>query len=136
MKIAYQLASFSCGVEFIKRSCNSVGKFNKGKGDELYLYTKIKSLKNGGRVERKAGSGRWKNLKRGEQITQGDRTIAYRTTLTYYVVKDGKEERTCWSMHEYRLHRKKSERKMVSSESTCFNVVDCRPLYSDCFMSF
>lgn len=136
MKIDFQLVSFSSVVEFINRSCNSVGMFNKGKGDEFYLYTKIKPLKNGWRVERKAGSGRWKNLKRGEEISQGGNTIAYKTTLTYYVVNDGKEEKTCWSMHEYRLHRKKSERQMVSSESTCFNVVDSRPLYSDCFMSF
>lgn len=99
----------------------------------MYIYMKIKPLNNGWRVERKAGSGRWKNLKRGEEITLGDRTIAYKTTLTYYVVKDGKEEKTCWSMHEYRLHRKNSEKQMVRLES---NVVDSRPLYSDCFMSF
>ncbi|XXG45707.1 hypothetical protein AAC387_Pa02g0714 [Persea americana] len=93
--------------------------FNKGKGDEFYLYTKIKPLKNGWRVERKAGSGRWKNLKRGEEISQGGNTIAYKTTLTYYVVNDGKEEKTCWSMHEYRLHRKKSERQMRDDVALC-----------------
>ncbi|RWR72415.1 NAC transcription factor 29-like protein [Cinnamomum micranthum f. kanehirae] len=95
------------------------GKFNKGKGDDLYIYMKIKPLNNGWRVERKAGSGRWKNLKRGEEITLGDRTIAYKTTLTYYVVKNGKEEKTCWSMHEYRLHRKNSEKQMGDELVLC-----------------
>lgn len=93
----------------------SVGQFNNGKGDEFYFYTETKPLKNGWRVERKAGDGRWKTMIGEKNITRGGKTIGCKTTLSFYRGKEGKEKKTCWNMHEYKLPRENGKRKRVSS---------------------
>lgn len=94
----------------------SVGHFNNGKGDELYVYTETKPLNDGWRVERKAGNGRWKTMIGEKNIKRGGKTIGYKTTLSFfYCGKEGKEKKSCWNMHEYKLHRENGKRKRVSS---------------------
>lgn len=108
----------------------SVGQFNNGKGDELYFYTETKPLNNGWRVERKAGNGRWKTMIGEKKITRGGKTIGYKTTLSFYCCKEGKEKKTCWNMHEYKLQRQNGKRKRVSSD---FGILS--NLLSACFLS-
>ncbi|KAJ8643132.1 hypothetical protein MRB53_004880 [Persea americana] len=46
-----------------------------------------------------------------KKITRGGKTIGYKTTLSFYCCKEGKEKKTCWNMHEYKLQRQNGKRK-------------------------
>ncbi|RWR72414.1 hypothetical protein CKAN_00063700 [Cinnamomum micranthum f. kanehirae] len=58
-----------------------------------------------------------------KNITRGGKTIGCKTTLSFHRGKEGKEKKTCWNMHEYKLPRENGKRKRIykrrSFEKSC-----------------
>lgn len=99
------------------------GKFNKRKGDDLYVYTKTKLLSES-KADRKAKNGSWaSSIGETEIRDRHGVTIGYKRTLTFAYPQEGKKKKkkTTWNMHEYRLLYQNGKRKLQVNRNTLFH---------------
>ncbi|KAG6475176.1 NAC domain-containing protein 79-like [Zingiber officinale] len=80
------------------------GKASMGEKEWYFFSMKDRKYPTGLRTNRATESGYWKTTGKDKEIFHCGVLVGLKKTLVFYKGRAPKGEKTCWVMHEYRLH--------------------------------